>query len=163
MEIGTEIETIKVNNFNRKLKNELDYLLNNGNMNIFTNNAGYDIDGRIKYIAAMLNEKVEIKKEETVQQKKDAIISEIDKYTYKKQWNKLTSFHKIVKLKQFVKEVYGDGDLQTELVNKLVKSTEDGKMNTKKSVIYDPNCEKILSVPCLTVDLTKKTFNLKVI
>ena len=51
---------------------------------------------------------------------------------YRKQWNKLSVFHKIVKLKEFIQQNYGEGDFQNELITKLSTYAQEGKINTKK-------------------------------
>jgi hypothetical protein len=165
MDISFEIENIRINNFNRKIKNELDYLKNKDNLNIISNSSDQNIAERIELLEKILLESIEMpnKKEESLKQKKDNLFTEIDKYTYKKQWNKLPSFHKIVKLKEFVKQIYGEGDFQDELCEELSLYANEGKINTKKYVIYDPNLEKILSIPVLVVDLLKKTYQLKIV
>jgi hypothetical protein len=97
-----------------------------------------------------------------IKQKRESLFTEIDKYTYKKQWNKLPSIHKIIKIKEYIKETYGESELQDEIIIALNKYAEEGKINTKKNVIYDPNAEKILSIPILMVDKNKNTFSIKI-
>lgn len=161
MDPSSQIETIKIDNFNRKLRNELEYLEGSNNTNIFTNSQEQNFENRAKLLETLLN--IPVKMQNTIQQQKDNIFKEIDKYTYKKQWNKLLAFHKIVKLKEYIKENVEDETMQTELIEKLTKFAEEGRINTKKYIIYDPNAEKILSMPCLTIDLDKKTYQLKVV
>jgi len=161
MDSSSQIETIKIDNFNRKLRNELEYLEGSNNTNIFTNSQEQNFENRAKLLETLLN--IPVKMQNTIQQQKDNIFKEIDKYTYKKQWNKLLAFHKIVKLKEYIKENVEDETMQTELIEKLTKFAEEGRINTKKYIIYDPNAEKILSMPCLTIDLDKKTYQLKVV
>lgn len=164
MDVSLYLENLRENNFKTKIKNELDYLKEEEkNISIFTNYSDFDIDERIVMLEKLLNINNNIKKNITVQQKKDNLIAEIEKYIYRKQWNKLKSFHKIVKLKEFIKENYGEGDLQNDITNDLCKYADEGRINTKKYVIYDPNAEKILSMPCLTVDVEKKTYLIKIV
>ncbi len=159
MDPSLEIEDIKLKNFNRKLSNELDYFHDSKNINIFTNIQEQDMNTRIKILQLLLN--VPVKKIDTLQQQKDNMFKEIDKYTYKKQWNKLASFHKIVKIKEYIKETILDEQIQDEIILKLSKYAEENSINSKKYIIYDPNTEKILSMPCLVIDIDKKTYQLK--
>lgn len=161
MDPSSQIETIKIDNFNRKLRNELEYLRGSNSTNIFTNNQEQNFEERLKLLELLLN--VPAKMQNTVQQQKDNMFKEMDKYTYRKQWNKLLAFHKIVKLKEYIKENVKDETMQTELIENLTKYAEEGRINTKKYIIYDPNAEKILSMPCLTIDFEKKTYQLKVV
>lgn len=166
MDSSLVIDKLKEINFNKKLTNELNYLKDkNNNLNFFANLSGQNIDQRIELLDKIINQNntIDIKKEDNIKQKKDNLFTEIDKYTYKKQWNKLPAFHKIVKIKEFIKCTYGEGNFQDELINKLSLYANEGKINTKKYVIYDPNLEKILSIPSLIVDINKKTYQLKMI
>jgi len=161
MDSSAQIETIKIDNFNRKLQNELDYFNSGNNINIFGNLHEQDMNERTKLLEMLLN--IPIKKQNTLQQQKDNIFKEIDKYTFRKQWNKLLPFHKIVKLKEYIKENIEDEQMQNEIIEKLIIYANDGRINTKKYVIYDPNAEKILSMPCLTVDFDKKIYQIKIV
>jgi len=164
MESALQIETIKINNFNKKLQNELDYFKGNNNTNIFTNLQEHNINERTELLEKLLN--MPIKKQNTLQQQKDNLFKEIEKYTYKKQWNKLIPFHKIVKLKEYIKEnaeSIGNEQIQNEILEQLIKYANEGRINTKKYIIYDPNAEKILAMPCLIIDLEKNTYQLKVV
>lgn len=148
MDISAQIETIRTINFTRKLENELNYWKEGAN-NIFGNNSDFNANDRIELLGTVLN--LPTKQHETIQQQKDNIFKEIDKYTYRKQWNKLLPFHKIVKLKEYINEHIKDEKMQKEIIDKLSKYAEEGRINTKKYIIYDPNLEKILSMPCLVM------------
>ncbi|QKF93782.1 hypothetical protein QKU48_gp0324 [Fadolivirus algeromassiliense] len=160
MDTTAQLETIKINNFNRKLKNELDYWKDGGNINMFSN-PEIDVTKRIELLETLLN--VPTKQQETIQQQKDNIFKEIDKYTYKKQWNKLLPFHQITKIKEYINENIKDETMKNELIEKLSTYSEEKRINTKKHIVYDPNIGKILLMPCLTVDIDKKTYSLKVV
>lgn len=160
MDISTQLEAIKISNFNRKLATELDYWKESGNTNIFSN-PDINVENRLKLLEKITGQPV--KQHDTVQQQRDNIFKEIDKYTYKKQWNKLIPFHKIVKVKEYINENVKDSKMQKELIDKLSAYAEEGRINTKKFVIYDPNAEKILSMPCLVVDTNKNTYTLNVV
>lgn len=161
MDPSTQIETIKISNFNGKLQNELDYFKSANNTNIFGNLQEQDMNNRTHMLEILLS--IPIKKQNTLQQQKDNIFKEIDKYNFKKQWNKLFACHKIIKLKEFVNENVSDEQMQNEIMEKLTRYANEGRINTKKYVVYDPNAEKILSMPCFTVDMDKKTYQLKVV
>jgi len=161
MDASAQIETIKIDNFNRKLQNELDYFKSANNINIFGNLQEQNISDRTLILETLLH--IPVKKQNTLQQQKDNIFKEIDKYTFRKQWNKLLAFHKIVKIKEYIKENIQDEQMQNEIIEKLIKYANEGRINTKKYIVYDPNAEKILLMPCLIIDIDKKTYQLKVV
>ena len=161
MDASAQIETIKIDNFNRKLQNELEYFKSANNINIFGNLQEQNINDRTLILETLLH--IPVKKQNTLQQQKDNIFKEIDKYTFRKQWNKLLAFHKIVKIKEYIKENIQDEQMQNEIIEKLIKYANEGRINTKKYIVYDPNAEKILLMPCLIIDIDKKTYQLKVV
>lgn len=161
MDASAQIETIKIDNFNRKLQNELDYFKSANNINIFGNLQEQNINDRTLILETLLH--IPVKKQNTLQQQKDNIFKEIDKYTFRKQWNKLLAFHKIVKIKEYIKENIQDEQMQNEIIEQLIKYANEGRINTKKYIVYDPNAEKILLMPCLIIDIDKKTYQLKVV
>lgn len=159
MDPSLEIEEAKQANFNRQLTNELEYLNSSKNTNIFTNIQEQDINNRKVILQSLLN--IPIKKIDTAQQQKDNMFKELDKYIYKKQWTKLTAFHKIVKIKEYINETVSDNSMKDEIITQLCKCAEQNSINPKKYVIYDPNAEKILSMPCLIIDEEKNTYQIK--
>jgi hypothetical protein len=161
MDLSAQIENVKSDNLKKKFRNELHYIKNGGNMNMIVNHNEQDMNERITLLEALLNMPLQ-KKPDSVQQQKESLFRE-DKFIYKKQWNRLLPFHKIIKLKEYLNENIQNEILRNELIEKISKCTQDGKMNTKKSVIYDPNTEKILSIPCLIIDHEKNTYQLKII
>ena len=156
------IDNIRTANLTAKFQNELDYLNNTNSLNIFTNGQETDLELRKQQLESIINnnqDKITI----NTTSAKDELFKEIDKYTYKKQWNKLLAFHKIVKIKEYVKETVKDNELQEEIILKLSDYASQGRINTKKYVVYDPNLEKILSFPCLVVDNEKKTYQINIV
>lgn len=152
MNYGEEIEGAKRDNFNTKIQNELIYL--RGNDNVF-NLSDKEIGMRIDGLSTILGTT------KRVSNKKEDMFKEMDKHIYKKQWNRLTPFHKMVKIKEFIKEQYEEGDFQNAMIAELTKLVNENNFNTKKFVTYDPNMEKILSMSCLVVNVEKKTYQIK--
>lgn len=159
MDCINDIENARHTNFIDKIIGELDYLTNLKPTNIFANGSDIDISNRIQILQSLAN--VQIKPTNTLQQQKDNMFKEIEKYVYRKMWNKLTGFHKVIKLKEYFNENVNDEKTRDELIEKFTKYAEHGMINTKKFVIYDPNTEKILSMPCLLIDDEKNTYKLK--
>lgn len=165
MDIPAQLDNIRIANFNSKLNNELDYLKNVTIMTPFEN--GHDItpEERIVMLETIIKQPGIY--QNTVQQQRDNMFKEIDKYTYKKQWNKLPAFHKTVKLTEYMNDNFKDinSKEKTRLIAELTDHAKNGRINTKKYVIYDPNEEKILSLPCVKTVKTEKgdTYNIDVV
>jgi hypothetical protein len=53
--------------------------------------------------------------------------------------------------------------IRKELLEKLTDHADNKRINTKKYVIYDPNKEEILSMPCIEVGDDGKTYKLNII
>ncbi len=154
MNYGDEIEHIRKENFNLKIQSELAYLRSNENMfNLSDKEIGMRIDG-LSIVLGSVRKAVD---------KKEEMFKEMEKHVYKKQWNRLTPFHKIVKIKEYIKEQYGEGDMQGKMIGDLIKLVNDNNFNTKKLVTYDPNMEKILAMSCLVVNIDKGTYQIKLV
>ena len=73
-----------------------------------------------------------------------------DDYLYQKPWNKLTTIHKIIKIKEYVNQlaIENEEDKQT-LKDDLVNLVKDKTLTKKDSLLYDSNKFKIISIPIL--------------
>jgi hypothetical protein len=148
------IETARKNNFDTKVKNELKYFQSGEKTSGPLTDC--DVTGRIEMLEEILKGG-ELRK---VDDGRGDLFKEIDKYVYKKQWNKLLAFHKIVKIKEYIKDTYGEGTMQDEIIMKLSECINDGKINTKKYVVYNPDGERILSMSCLDVDIKENKYKI---
>ena len=73
-----------------------------------------------------------------------------DDYLYKKPWNKLTSIHKKIKVKEFVNMLLiNDDNDKEELKNKLSQLIDNKELTKKDRVIYDSSKGMIASIPLL--------------
>jgi hypothetical protein len=176
MDISTNIDNIKKQCLKHRLENELKFI-DEGNMNVnnFVNSQDINLIERKEQIKKILeltdynktqpceNNHNNSNSDGTIIVKtKDELFKNIDKYIFKKQWNKLNSVHKKIKIKEYVLEKYSTYDFHQEIIGKLDTLINEDKINTKKYVIYDPNSEKILSIPILTVDPKKNQYMIKV-
>lgn len=171
MDIGFVIENKKNELFKSRMNLEFEYYNStektNNQINNMINNLSQDEQNirknKLHNIINDLNNFIEIKTE-TIQQKRENLFKEIDKYVFRKQWNKLTPIHQSIKIKEFISN---NDDIHSELKNKIInelcKMANDGKINTKRCVVYDPNAEKILSIPILNIDNEKKIYNIKLL
>ncbi len=149
MDYALCIDDIRAKNFNKKLCDELEYWNVNGSINVFTNK-DFDIGARKMTLESLID--TATKEMNPVQTQKDNIFKEFDKYTYKKQWNRLLSFHKIQKIKEYMDANIENEKMRTEIIETMTNLVSEGKINTKKYVIYDRSAEKIISVPCLVLN-----------
>lgn len=158
MNPSSDIDVVKNKNYYAKIKAEIDCLKNGEKTFGLTDS---EITNRIELLENIMGNKI-FPKKPTLEDEKNNMFASLEKHIFKKQWNKLLSFHKIIKLKEYIKEKHGEGPLQDEIVMKLSQHINDGKVNTKKFVTYDPNAEKILSLTCLfDVDLESGTYKIK--
>ena len=81
----------------------------------------------------------------------DTFYTEIDGLMFKKQWNRMQVYHRLIKLKEYLVNTYKDHPLFDEICDKLSSSVENGKLTTKKSIIYDNVNAIITSIPALTI------------
>lgn len=72
----------------------------------------------------------------------------LDDYAYSKNWNKLTDFHKSIKIKEFVNEFYNSDE---EILKNIMNAFINKKLSTSKSVEYDPINKKIISIKLLSL------------
>ena len=81
-----------------------------------------------------------------------------DDYLYQKPWNKLTTIHKIIKVKEFVNQlsIKNDKDQQS-IKDSLIELVKNKTLTKKDSVIYDSNKFKIISIPILKFENGKYT------
>lgn len=87
----------------------------------------------------------------------DKMFAEIDKYMYKKRWNKLKDVHRIVKLKEYAAQSSKVPDADRQRVSEvIVKNVRN--LSKKNTVIYDPAEECIVSIPALKYNIESKQY-----
>jgi DNA-binding ferritin-like protein len=97
---------------------------------------------RVHQLRTIINEygdqSLKIKKD--YKEKNKTLNDELDELTrmvYKKPWNRLPEYHKVSKIKEYVKRLTDNKKVIKELEIKLTIMVEDKKLNTKKHVEYD--------------------------
>tara|TARA_E500000178_G_C16963485_1_gene727199 strand:- start:360 stop:830 length:471 start_codon:yes stop_codon:yes gene_type:complete len=74
-----------------------------------------------------------------------------DDYLYKKPWIKLSSVHKIIKLKEFIsKLLINDSNEKENLTSKIVSLVNSKLLTKKDSVKYDINRGQVIAIPILS-------------
>lgn len=165
VEINNQINNTIRNSLKQKISDELNYLSENPNLNIFSNFQDINLENRkrvLQEILSSINKSTNINSLD-INKKRQELNSEMGRYTYRKQWNKLSSYHKIIKIKEYIKSKLSCEDsnpFYIEIINKLIQYTEDGKLSSKKNIVYDPNTATILDLPIIQIDIEKKTYKL---
>lgn len=85
--------------------------------------------------------------------KKDQLI-DLTQYVYQKPWIRMTDFHKINRLEEFVKRLTDDEKQQKNCLTKL-KTCLTNKKLTSKNVQYDQKEGKIISINGVKVNNNK--------
>jgi len=81
----------------------------------------------------------------------DNMFNQINEYSYKKMWHLLQPFHRVEKIKDFLKENIENKDIRNNIEKTLLKLIYNNKLATKKAVIYDHKNEIIKSIPALEI------------
>jgi hypothetical protein len=81
-------------------------------------------------------------------------IEKINVNMYQKSWNKLHNFHKIIKIKEFIRKNFNDKNIefQQNLECKLCDAVKAGQLNSAKLVTYDKSKSEIIKIPCLIIN-----------
>lgn len=161
--MSIDIQEIRKFNYRKKIENEIEFLSNSDlNLSMFNNKDDIVIDNRIDYLKYLINETNEKTIAADTVTDKQKIINHISKYVYKKHWNKLYKYHKIEKIKEYINEIVQNENLKNNIIKSLTKYITDGYLNNTNSVVYDPNREKILKMPCLNIDYKNNIYNINI-
>lgn len=105
--------------------------------------------------------------EEVINMNPDKYLKEMDEVVFKKQWQKLKPFHKIMKIKEFVNNLKYSKKISQAKIDKnknmIQEEILDGikkklfKKN-KNEIHYDPEKMKISSIDCIGYDSKKKIY-----
>jgi hypothetical protein len=78
---------------------------------------------------------------------------EIDKYMMMKPWNRMTNFHREIKIKEFILDQKYEKDTHDKVSKILYDAINENKLKSNKYVVYDTKIQKILSIPILKENL----------
>ena len=87
---------------------------------------------------------------------------EIEKYNYKKEWNKLQPFHKIKKLDEYLTKNVKNEKLRMKISKEFALLINNKKLNSNKQVEYNPIEEAIITIPALKIDESKLEYKISV-
>lgn len=88
-------------------------------------------------------------------------LDEINRQTYTRPWSRLPSYHKEIKLIEYVKESVVNEDTQKKLIDELISLVDERKITSSKHVIYDQTDCKIISLKCLNYNEEDDTYTLR--
>lgn len=147
MNFKQQLEDIRINLKKTRFENELSVL--------------YKEEPKDELRIQQIEGIIDMLKPELKEKKKDTFFKEIDKLVFKKLWNRLQPFHRLIKITEYLEENYSDKPYYESLYKEFKLLIESNKLTTKKFVEYDSNSEKILSLPCLTINTTTNKFTIK--
>lgn len=142
--VSSEIDKIKKDLLRARFENEINFLINEDEDKN---------EERIKQLKEVITivTKDKLIKVSSVKTMQDTF-KDIEKYVYMQPWNKLQNFHKITKIKEFVKKTYNDENVAKKIEKLLVDAVEEKLLNTAKTVIYNQKEGQIESIPVLKQD-----------
>tara|TARA_B100000768_G_C11251721_1_gene364399 strand:- start:690 stop:1130 length:441 start_codon:yes stop_codon:yes gene_type:complete len=88
----------------------------------------------------------------------DNKLSETDEGYFYKPWNKMSTVHKIIKIKQFVNNMNIENDKKSKLITYLKTALKKKIISKNDQVIYNISQAKIVSIPKL--ELKNNSFSI---
>lgn len=144
---------MRENLFKQKFKNELEYMRSkkaeeselhrqqDETQNKETMMEWNERKGDLEEIIGSINDKKKSSMEE--------MYIEIEKYIYKKPWGRLSQYHKMEKIKEYMEEHEKDPVRRKKIVKEMEEYIYSKRLGSKKSVVYDPKIERIIKIPAL--------------
>lgn len=143
--VAQEIDDIRKTICRKQFENEL---------NAYTQNPqdfccpSGSIDDRIQELKNILDDKV-CDNSITNNESSWAQPEMVENYMFKKRWKNLPECHKIIKIREYIEENYESVDDRKKIEENLIAAIHKKKLNSDKSVDYDPANEKIISISLL--------------
>lgn len=136
--INIELERTKKILFIERLHNEIEFLEEKYDIEPDSKTSGIP---RYDFLMNIYKELMDDKKTSL-----DGMFDAMNDGMYKKKWNRLPTFHKLRKIKEYLDSRDYDEIKKKEIYNEIKKKIEAGEMNTCKSVIYDTVECKIMKI-----------------
>ena len=111
---------------------------------------------RLVKLGQILNKDTEIKKENKLSSELNEYLNKINEMVYFVKWNRLTDYHKTVKLKEYIDSLVTSKNKQNKLLDKLLN---DKKLS--KKVDYDEKKGCINFIEGIVYDEISKSYTLK--
>jgi hypothetical protein len=132
-------------NKKNRFENELEFMKNTSNNHDLENT---DSEDRITLLGQIIQNLEEPTANTDI---KETYFNKIDKYIYKKPWNKLQPFHRVIKMEEYIDKMYSDKPYVLKLKKELIRLINKNKLSTKKCVLYDPQSEQITQILSLEI------------
>lgn len=137
----------------------LESYINNHELFYYKNIIKSDIDTETKTtinnMIKNLTESINNTNDSIVEEKNSELetkLSETDEGYFYKPWNKMTTVHKIIKIKEFVNNMDINTGMKNKLITYLKSALKDKKITKNDQVIYNVNQAKIISIPKLKLN-----------
>ena len=141
---------------------DLEFYQNNMNLSYYKNlkkdntnsNIGKIIDKKISKLQDILKETNDSVNEGKISELESKLSETEESYFYKP-WNKMSTVHKIIKLKEYVSELNLDNNIKLNLINYLKDALKNKKITKNDQVTYNVTKAKIISIPKLELSNNK--------
>ena len=141
---------------------DLEFYQNNMNLSYYKNlkkdntnsNIGKIIDKKISKLQDILKETNDSVNEGKISELESKLSETEESYFYKP-WNKMSTVHKIIKLKEYVSELNLDNNIKLNLINYLKDALKNKKKKKNDQVTYNVTKAKIISIPKLELSNNK--------
>lgn len=117
-------------------------------------NIGKIIDKKISKLQDILKETNDSVNEGKISELESKLSETEESYFYKP-WNKMSTVHKIIKLKEYVSELNLDNNIKLNLINYLKDALKNKKITKNDQVTYNVTKAKIISIPKLELSNNK--------
>lgn len=141
---------------------DLEYYQNNMNLSYYINLKKYNTDSNVEKI---IDEKIDSLKNllketsDSINEEKnselESKLSETEESYFYKPWNKMSTVHKIIKLKEYVSNLELENNIKIKLINYLKNALKNKKITKNDQVIYNISKAKIISIPKLELSDNK--------
>lgn len=130
--------------------------------NIKNNTSNQDIIKLVNKSISNLEQKISTITDSLKEKKNseiDSKLSETEEAYFYKPWNKMSTVHKIIKIKQFVNNMDLANNQKSKLITYLKNALKKKKITKNHQVIYNISQAKIVSIPKLELNNDKFSIN----
>jgi len=153
------IENIRSEILKRRISNEINHLKKDEIKSFDANEIQKRLNILESYLVEVTNKQETNNDIKSQSSGKITMFDEIEKYIYKKPWNRLQNHHRIVKIKEYIEKNHKDNE--NELIALLIPAINNNNLNSMKHVNYDAPSETIIDIPALILDDKTNTYKLK--
>ena len=141
---------------------DLEFYQNNMDLSYYINlkkdntdsSIGKIIDQKISKLQDILKETSDSVNEGKISELESKLSETEESYFYKP-WNKMSTVHKIIKLKEYVSDLDLDNNVKLNLISYLKDALKNKKITKNDQVIYNISKARIISIPKLELSNNK--------